>query len=110
MIKQTYLTYLIFIINGIIDEGKYKFSFSEIKEQIKNKNIISFLREKVEYVDLSTYEGEKKEEIENALYNVKESMDGYERKKLAIENNGLCLLIAYLTELIQHPEDWDYKK
>lgn len=106
MIRQPQLTFFIFQVNMVLDTGKYDFSLAEIKEQIKNKNIISFLSEKcVDDIDLSIIQGEDKIKMENALLNVAENIN--ERRKLGVEKNGLCLLIAYLVEMIQHDYDTD---
>jgi len=106
MINQSQITFFIFEVNAVLDTGRYNFSFKEIREQVQNKNIISFLKEKCgNDIDLSLYSDENKTKIENALSNVAEGLDGRERRKTGIENNGLCLLIAYLVEMIQTDYD-----
>ena len=48
MIRQPQLAYFLLEVNAVLDTGKYNFSFAEIKEQVQNRTIIQFLREKCE--------------------------------------------------------------
>jgi hypothetical protein len=37
------------------------------------------------------------------------AMEGSERRKYGIENNGICLLISYTAEILQHGKDLKLK-
>ena len=41
-----------------------------------------------------------------ALRSVRAAIGGRERRKFAVQNNGVCMLIAYITEIIQSGS-WD---
>lgn len=107
-----YLVTFIYEINGAIDTGKYQdISIEEVEEHIEKGDLLPFLKDRFgEDVDLSLFDlapnGIKlADELNTKLQNYLETLKGFEYKYL-VENNGLCLLIAWMTEMIASLE-WD---
>ena len=97
------LTYLILEMNAAVDTGKYQsITLAEIEEHIDRKDLIPYLRERLgNDVDLSLYDDDVAAEINEELHDILLAYGGRERRKWGIENSGLCLLIAWVNELIQ---------
>ncbi len=94
------MTYFAFNINGAIDKGTYEISVQQVKEALEQRRLFPFLEEKLgRSVDLSLLDSIKRGEIEELFLDLSLAVD--ERRKLDVEQNGLCLLIAYSLELIQ---------
>jgi hypothetical protein len=100
------LTYLQFNVIAIIDANKHVgVTFSDVKSALASGDLFLWLkREFADHIDLSFYEGDRANialEITHALDEAAGGVDGRERKKMGIEHNGICLLLALLTEVIQ---------
>ena len=112
-VKLTALTFLILEINHLIDTGKYNhISISDIQNEIQERNILRYLKEKAgNDIDLSLFlEGKAYQSFEEfyserleQLYNC---YSGDERKKWGVENLGLCLLLAWTNEIVQQGAGW----
>jgi hypothetical protein len=112
--KLQVLTLLIMEFNHLIDTGKYNhISIEDIHKTIENKNIIEylsnetsgdsdfslFLKEGSLYSNYVKYYHEQ-------MYNIYCASAGDERRKWRVENSGLCLLVAWTNEIIQHGSGW----
>ncbi len=97
------LTYFVNEINAAIDTGKYRdISIKEVEDHIEREDLIPYLRDRLgEDVDLSLLTPEVSEELNSKLLGIFGGYYGQERRKWGVENNGLCLLIAWSTEIIQ---------
>ena len=93
-------TYLGFYLNSLVDSGEF-ISLSEIKIEISKRTVLSFLKSKYEdKFDISLYTKTELETIEDFFNGLNDVVD--EQRKMGIEKNGLCLLIAYCFEALQH--------
>ena len=107
--RITKLTFLAFYLNSALDTGKYNdITFREVGEEIEKGTIFDFLQTRlVEDIDISIYGPEEKKEL------LAEWQDLYAAvsapRKFGVNNNGLCLLVAYLLEGIQRRQDLNPK-
>jgi len=103
--RITNLSFLAFYLNSAIDTGKYTdITYREVADNIKNGAIFSFLRKRLNGdIDLSIFDQEKERELIDEWQSLLNAVDA--RRKFGVENNGLCLLVAYLLEGIQHRQD-----
>jgi len=102
--KIYHLTYFIYTINAAIDTGKYQdISIEEVEEHIENGDLIPYLRERLKGdVDLSIYDPELSAKLNEELASILGGYKGQERRKWGISNSGLCLLVAWTTQLIYY--------
>jgi len=100
MVKIDLLAGLIFGLNALIDRG-LSIPLKEVKSLCEEKRIMEALERKFPFketgLDLSLPE-HRTRELDEIFYDMAITID--ERKKFGIENNGLCLLIAYVQEQI----------
>jgi len=110
MVKTTVLTDLTFQLNALIDQG-LSIPLKEVKSLCKEKRIIEELERKFPFketsLDLSLLKRGTREELNEIFYDMAITID--ERKTFGVENNGLCLLIAYAQKQI-HQELVKYYK
>ena len=104
------LTYLQFNLIAVIDSGKHEgVTFKEVKAALESGELFDWLKHRFPgEVDVSVYEGERSpvgREIANALEEAAGGVDGRERRKMGVQHNGVCLLAALVTEVIQR-RDW----
>jgi hypothetical protein len=106
------LTWMLLELNHLLDTGKYDaISVDEVKKHIHAGTVLDFLQERAaEDVDLSSYTttvyGNFKEFYGSYLRNIIYAYGGNERRKWGVENRGLCLLIAWTTEILAHGSGW----
>lgn len=102
--KLLWATWFILNINHAIDTGKYQgISIDEVEEHIDEGDLLPWLRERLgDDVDLSVPEDEDERELNERLKELLEGYRGQERRKWGVENSGLCLLIAWTNEIVQH--------
>jgi hypothetical protein len=78
-------------------------SLKEVKSLCKEKRIIEELERKFPFketgLDLSSLKHGTREELNEIFYDMTIAVN--EQRKFRVENNGLCLLIAYAQEQIQ---------
>lgn len=99
------VTLLILRINSLIDSGKYNdISFEEIHQAIENKSLLRFLTDRCGedakfklHLNSPGFEAKYEERLNN-IYN---AYAGDEKRKWAIQNSGLCLVLAWTNEIIQ---------
>jgi hypothetical protein len=103
--RITNFTFLAFFMNAAIDTGKYNnISLQEVASHIEKGTIFDFLQTCLgDDIDLSTFEKEKQQQLISEWQDMLQAID--HERKFGIENNGLCLLIAYLLEGIQRRQD-----
>ena len=78
-------------------------SFEDAKNATIKGNLIEFLKNKYAgETNLSLITGDDEILFNEGMSNVAEGLDNRERKETGIENNGLCLLIAYAVEFFQN--------
>jgi len=102
-LKLTDVTLLLFEVNAALDTGKHEgFPTAGVKQHIRAGDLVTYLQNELSSdVDLSFYKEETAAALVSELKDLEGGVNGRERKKFGVERNGLCLLIAYLTELIQ---------
>lgn len=94
--KHTLGLYLL-AVNGLIDKG-IKESLEEVNEMLEAKTVFDILE--VKYGDIQPFDFVEREKVHELLYDMWATFEGREYRKFWVENNGLCLLVAYLNELI----------
>jgi len=95
------LTFLGFYFNGALGSGKYDdISIREVKEKIRAYTIFDYLKSKLgSDIDLSALSPEDQLELNREWEDLADAVD--ESRKMCVERNGLCLLVAYILEGIQ---------
>lgn len=93
--------------NSLVDDGKTA-SFAEIHSKIRNGTIFSWLSEQGADMSIILSDGMRQERaaVLEKLEQVSISLEGRERRKLAVQNNGFCLLVALVLEA--HAIDRNY--
>jgi hypothetical protein len=94
-LRQTYLDDLIFRINMLVDRGSQA-TFADVYRAIEDGTILEWLRDQGADMSilLSETMSDAKILVVEALKHAAEVRKGNERRKLGVQNNGLCLLIA----------------
>jgi hypothetical protein len=98
------LTYLIVVLNQLVDGGHHDgVTIDEVETAIERGTLFAWLGKKFAgHIYLSIYEGRASEkEITQGLQDILGGYRGLERRKWGIEHNGICLLIAWVNELVQ---------
>ena len=101
--KLSNLTYLILHINACIDRGEHDdITIEKIEEHISDGDIFDFLKQNTS-MDLSLFGGEYYpiDSIVEELQSILNCYGGNERRKWGIEKKGLCLLLAWVNEILQ---------
>lgn len=101
MIRITQLTFLGFYLNGALGSGKYdNISIEDVKRKIYDFTILDYLKTELGYdIDISILNVDEKKELMEEWQDMAHVID--ESRKMAVEKNGLWLLVAYLLEGIQ---------
>jgi hypothetical protein len=98
----TTVTQFIQEVSIMLDLGK-SYSLSEVEKHIENKDVIDWLEKEFPMnptsVDFSLFQEKDRAFIHNALESVYGGYAGDERRKWGLQNNGLCLLISWATEI-----------
>lgn len=111
----TALTLLILRINMMIDSGKYsEISISNIHDAIEGKRVLRFLKERAgddinlrihldnTYGDFETY-------YEDCLERIYGAYAGDERRRWGVQNSGLCLLLAWTSEIVMRGDNLEWQ-
>ena len=101
MLSVTKRLLLGFQLNGALGTGDYDdITIDKVKHHIREGTILEYLNSALRDLDISILDeqdhAELREEWERLL-------DVNESRKLCLRRGGLCLLVAYLLEGIQHP-------
>jgi len=105
-VRFSLLTYLLFEINSCIDEcGSESVSIEQVKSHVAAGDIWQFLAARFDgHMDLSLFDGNDVNIVVRNLQDILEALGTQSRRKFGVEKSGLCLLIAWITELMQrHP-------
>ena len=105
----TDLTVLQFNLIAIIDAGNHEgVTFEEVKGATRTGDLFQWLSTRFpDDVDMSIYTGDHAangRDVVKALQVAADVVEGRERKKMGVEHNGICLLAALVTEVIQRRE------
>lgn len=109
--KQVDLTFLILQLNSLLDTGKYDdITINEIYNHIDDGTILHFLENRCyDDIDLSLYTDKvddfQKPYVEH-LQSLYDAYGGSHQRKWGVENNGLCLLLAWTNEILQQGSGW----
>jgi len=106
-VTLTDLTFLILQLNAVVDEDLHRgIPMDEVQRHIEAGDLFAWLATRFgNSIDLSLYgPGARPEvaaEITEGLNSILGGYQGRERRKWGVENNGICLLIAWVNELVQ---------
>ncbi|GHC66572.1 hypothetical protein [Ulvibacter litoralis] len=97
-------TFLGFHFNSLVDQGEFV-DFKLMHNKISSGNLFEWLTELFgDKLDFSLFTKEEIKKIESFFLSLSEYTD--ENRKMGINKNGLCLLVAYCFEGAQRkPED-----
>ncbi len=95
------LTILAGQLNYLLDRGYYNIPVAEMKKKIRDGSVFDFLKKKSmdDYLDLSLIDSNDRKELLEHFSSMADVID--EDRKMGVMNNGVCLLLAYVIELIQ---------
>ena len=110
---MTVVTMFIQDLSFLLDK-KVEFSVEEVNKHIEDKDVIDWLEETFpngseKGLDFSLWENKHRNWLHEKLENIWGGYAGSERRKWGIENNGLCLLISWATEIVREC-DFDTKE
>jgi len=94
-------THLAFELNHLLDSG-LSADLSETKRRVDDRTVLDWLSEQYGadyYFDISLYSPEDRREVLDLFVDLLVVTN--ERRKMGVENNGLCLLLGYCIEGIQ---------
>ncbi len=102
--RLSQLSYFVFEVNAALDTGKYDhLTIADVQQRIENKEVVPWLRSTMgDDIDLSLIDASMANELHNALLDICDANKGRESKKWGLRKRGLCLLIAWTVEMIQH--------
>lgn len=91
--------------DSALDTGKYAYvSFDEVAKHIEEGTIFEFLATRLSSgIDLSTFDETNKKGLIEEWQDILAGVSA--RRKLGVQNNGICLLVTYLLEGIQRRQD-----
>jgi hypothetical protein len=101
------LTYIGFETNAVWDTcPDFELSFSEVYDAAEQGCLVELLKKRFgDVADLSLFELEgnqtELEQVEAALKNAAEALQGREKRKVGVRNSGICLVMAIIFEAIQ---------
>lgn len=103
--RITKLTSVGFHLNGALASGKYNhISMEEVKRRIEDGSVFDYLEAELGHdLDLSLLTPGERTELLNEWRDFASAVD--EARKMCVDRNGLCLLVAYLLEGIQQRQD-----
>ncbi|HEX8325241.1 MAG TPA: hypothetical protein VF595_15165 [Tepidisphaeraceae bacterium] len=98
------LAFFVFEMNAALDMGKYDHvTVGEVEDHIQNKDLVPWLRLTMgQDVDLSVFDTTSTNELHDGLYDILSGYRGQESRKWGVRQRGVCLLIAWTVEMIQH--------
>jgi hypothetical protein len=103
------LAQLAWLINKAIDNGNYDVSLGEVRNAADAGAVFQFMKATLpthHLLDLSLFTAKDIESVNEWFLGINGNHDIY------VENKGLCLLLAWTIEMMQHagdPEDLDAK-
>ncbi|MFW5976735.1 MAG: hypothetical protein ACOCQS_02185 [Bacillota bacterium] len=105
MRRITGITQFVMELSFLLDKGE-TVSISQTYEHIEEMDIIEWLEEEYPYdqgkgVDFTLLKREFRKFFHRKLNMYKSANEGNEKRRWGIENNGLCLLICWSTEIVR---------
>ena len=96
------LTDALFVVNKAIDKGAAEaVTVNEVHQHIDSGDLVGFLESKLRVKFSGVREGiEENRLFIEALRHIRQT-HGRERRVYGVQNSGACLVIAYVTEIIQ---------
>jgi|SRR5829696_5835491 len=108
MAKLDSLTHLIKQLIRAIDTGKYQdITIGEVKEHIEKGDIIPYLKDRIDThtIDLSVFSASyfqtEAQKTTRGLQDILGGRGDQAWREWGVANSGLCLLVAWLAELIE---------
>lgn len=103
--KMYKFTYLLWQFNMMLDSGKYdKITVSDIKSRIEKGTLPDYLKIQFPDADFSMIEAQEWSYLMQEWSGLADTVD--ERRKMGVENRGICLLLAYTINGLQtHPDN-----
>ena len=102
--KLSYLTGMIYEVNAALDSGKFDaVDMAEVEGQIEAKTLIPWIAQTFKgHADMSLHMSDAASEAayHDEMADILGGYQGKERRKWGVEHRGLCLLIAWTTEII----------
>jgi len=99
------ICFLQFGLSACIDNDGHKgISLSDVKDALQGDNLFDWMKAKDLPGDYSMFVGERDalgRELSKLLQGEDQAFAGRERRKLGIENNGICYLLSLTVELVQ---------
>ncbi len=102
--RPSAVTVLLFSLNSLLDSEDQRdiLDFDETRREISNGNTVGFLQRKFgDLIDWSIHSTEIIDDLNKRMANLERIFGVDMRAKAGIENNGLCLLMAYGIEILQ---------
>jgi hypothetical protein len=101
------LTHLILSLNRLVDAELHQgITIPEVQRRTRNGDVFDWLRAR--FGSDFAYEGSNDpnsaEDIVRGLQALCSDFAGSEKRKWGVSNNGICLLIAWVNELVQRRE------
>lgn len=98
----------LFLLNAALDSGDAEgVTLQEVHEHLKTGDLIEHLQQRLGVTFSTVRPGEEQHKVFiEGLRWIQGGIAGRERRKFGVEHNGVCMLIAYITELIQSAQ-WD---
>ena len=99
---------LAFSLNSCVDKRRYDdISVPEVKDHIESGTIFTFLGDRLgKDLAMNLFDAATAGKIADAWLTIEDTID--ERRKFDVGNKGLCLLLAYLLEMMQHPSTYGF--
>lgn len=105
--KLDHLVYVIMKLNIALDSGKYQdVSMEDAREHIDAGDLVAWLHQRVPAAHLGDLSEAHVAELQEGLARTQAAYRGIEWK-WGVKNSGLCLLIAWMGEIIrERTRDW----
>ena len=95
-------TFLGFYFNSLVDDGE-TLNLEETHQKIRSKTLFNWLQVKYpDRLDISIFSPDGLNNIESFFESL--SIATNEKRKMGIQKNGLCLLVAYCLEAAQRDD------
>jgi hypothetical protein len=92
---------LILELNALTDKCRHVgISIDEIHKHIASRDVLSWLRAKFPDVMRNSDDEQQNAEIVERLDSIQNAYGGDERKRWGLENSGICLLLAWILEVL----------
>ena len=102
LVWKSKLAQLAWIINKAIDNGNYDLPIEEVRKAADGERVIQFIRDSLpnhSLLDLSLFTSADVEAVNHWFLGLNGNHD------IHVENQGLCLLLAWTIEMMQHAGD-----